>query len=348
MPDRPGSIPALALPARSRGRAGDLLAARGMDAGVARAILRRAHELATHPTSGSPSSQPSHRPLAERIIANVFLEDSTRTRLSFSIAAARLGAHAFDLTSAGSSVRKGEDLPDTVRTIDAMGVDAIVIRAPGPGSALVASRHARCPVINAGDGAHEHPTQALLDCLALAEASGRAPGFDFSSMRVVIAGDIASSRVARSNIALMTTLGAKVVCVGPPALLPESMASLGCEISRDLDAAIEHASAVMMLRIQFERHDGAPGSGPPKIPSQREYRAAYALTTERAQRLSKDAWIMHPGPMNRGLEIDASVADSPRSLISAQVEAGVRVRMAVLERAIAASENQPKAGEIAP
>lgn len=341
MSDRAGSIPARSTPSRSRGRAaGDLLAARGLDAGDARAILRRAHDLATH-------TQPTQK-LAGRIIANIFLEDSTRTRVSFTIAATRLGAQTVDLTSAGSSVQKGEDLPDTVRTIDAMGVDAIVIRAPGPGSALLASRHARCPVINAGDGSHEHPTQALLDCLTLCEASGRPPGFDMSSMRIVIAGDIASSRVARSNIALMTTLGAKVICVGPQALVPESMSSLGCEVSRDLDDAIETAHAVMMLRIQFERHDGAAGAGSPKIPSLREYRDGYALTAARAARLRDDAWIMHPGPVNRGIEIDAHVADGPRSLIGAQVEAGVRVRMAVLERAIAGDRNPENTGELAP
>lgn len=278
-----------------------------------------------------------------RIVANVFFEDSTRTRTSFAIAARRIGAEVVELVGSASSVNKGETLIDTARNVAAMGVDAIVTRTRQSGGAaniagaLDAFGH-NCAVVNGGDGRHEHPTQGLLDTLTLAEAHRRADTFDLSGLTVAIVGDVVSSRVARSNIAALTTLGAQVLCVGPAHMAPgsiESMAS-GVRVLNDMDQAVELADAVMMLRIQFERHDAGPPSGsegPKKnapIASVREYRAGYALTAERAQRMKRGAVVMHPGPINRNIELDAEVADGARSVVMRQVTLGVAVRMATL------------------
>lgn len=260
--------------------------------------------------------------LAGTTIANLFFEDSTRTRVSFTVAAQRLGASVVDLSGKGSSVSKGESLTDTARTVEAMGVGALVVRCAQSGGAGLIANAVSCAVINAGDGRHEHPTQALTDALTLARATGRESDFDFSGLRIAIVGDCAASRVARSNIACLTAMGAEVVCCGPPSMAPGSLESLGCAVSRDMDEVVGSVDAVMMLRIQFERSSS--------IGSPREYRDRYGLTRERGERMRPGAWVMHPGPMNRGLEIDGEVADGDRSLVLRQVESGPSVRMAAL------------------
>lgn len=273
-------------------------------------------------------------PLSGTLIANLFFEDSTRTRTSFSVAAKRLGGDTVDLMGFASSVNKGETLVDTSLNVEAMGVNAIVIRAKQSGAASMIARACKVPVINAGDGKHEHPTQGLLDTYTLAQAHGRLDDFDLRGLRVLIVGDIASSRVARSAIIGMSALGAKVVCVGPPGLAPAGLRGLGCDVSHELDEHLPGAHAVMMLRMQFERHDGeADKAGDRKssvIASVREYRDGYALTGARAERLRPECVVMHPGPMNRGIEIDGDVADGSRTVILRQVTNGVAVRMAVL------------------
>ncbi len=304
-----------------------------LDAGTIRGLLsatRGMHKVLSG--QGKPSAG---RWLDGKIVANLFFEDSTRTRTSFSVAAKRLGAQVVDLMGFASSVNKGETLVDTALNVEAMGVDAIVVRAKQSGAAGQIASAVKCPVINGGDGRHEHPTQGLLDTYTLAEAHGRLDGFDLSGLRVLIVGDVASSRVARSAIVGMSKLGAEVVCVGPPGLAPGGLSTLGCKVSHDLDGHLAKADAVMMLRMQFERHDGeaAGGGGERKsgvIASVREYRAGYALTAERATKLKAGCVVMHPGPMNRGIEIDGEVADGDRSVILRQVSNGVAVRMAVL------------------
>lgn len=267
--------------------------------------------------------------LDSTVTALVFLEDSTRTRLSFEIAAARLGGRTVVLSGKGSSVAKGESLADTVRTVEAMGVDAIVLRAGEDQGAQTAADALDCPLINAGAGAHEHPTQGLLDAYALAEAAGRLGSFDLGGLTLAVVGDIDHSRVARSDIAGMTALGARVVCVGPEAMCSDSISSLGCEVVRDFDSVIGEVDGVQMLRVQFERHADE------QIGSLEAYRASYALTEARAARMKEGAVVMHPGPANRGLEIDDVVADGPRSIIRRQVACGVWVRMAVLASCLA-------------
>jgi len=264
--------------------------------------------------------------LGDRLVANLFFEDSTRTRVSFSIAARRLGAVPLELDMESSSRSKGETLDDTGRTIAAMGVDAMVVRSREPGGPAIVDRAVACPVISAGDGRHEHPTQGLLDAYTIAEAHGRLDGFDLSGVRVAIAGDVANSRVARSDVAALAKLGADVVIAGPPSLAPASLESLGCEVSQDFDEVIESVDAVQMLRVQRER-GGATGS-------LRAYIKEYQLTPERAARMKDGAIVMHPGPMNRGVEIHPDVADGERSRIERQVSVGVLVRMAALSEAL--------------
>ncbi len=297
----------------------DLLALGDLDAGEIRALL---HETARFAPIANKTDKPLDV-LKGRTVATMFLEDSTRTRTSFTLAARRLGADVIDLSGSSSSISKGESLIDTVRTIEAMGIDALVVRAKPNGAAELVAKHAGCPVINAGDGCHEHPTQGLIDCFALAESQGRLETFDLSGLRVLIVGDVAHSRVARSAVAGMTKLGAQVTCVGTPALAPKSLSALGCGVSHDLDSLLAEADGVMMLRVQFERNAS--------IASAREYRAACGLTRERAGRMKPGAVVMHPGPMNRGLEIDGDVADSERSVVLRQVSVGVAVRMAALK-----------------
>ncbi len=273
-------------------------------------------------------------------IANLFFEDSTRTRSSFSRAARALGATVLDLSAKGSSTSKGETTLDTARNIEAMGVHALVIRHASSGAVEMVAQRVACSVINAGDGRHEHPTQGLLDALTLARnwSAGKSLNIDLRGRRIAIVGDVANSRVARSNIHALTKLGAHVTLVGPPTLCPPALRTLAekshsasIDVSADFDAVIDAVDAVMMLRIQFERLDGQV------FPSVREYRAGYALTADRAGRMKKDAVVMHPGPINRGLEMDAEVADGTRSVIMNQVSLGVAVRMAVLEACIRAT-----------
>ena len=288
--------------------------------------------------------------LGGRTVATAFFEPSTRTRLSFTLAAQRLGAAVIDLAASRSSISKGESMVDTARTLEAMGVDAIVMRTTQAGAAHLVSRSVSCPVVNAGDGKHAHPTQGLLDIAALAQATDRFDSLDLAGLCVAIVGDIVSSRVARSAIAGMTALGAKVTLVGPAHLVPASMTTLAREpgtvtIERTLEAVLEEADAIMLLRIQFERHAGNPArasqrtapiqsagvhaAGP--IASIRHYRDACALTRARAARMKPGAVLMHPGPVNRGLEIDSELVDDPRSLIASQVAWGLAVRAAALE-----------------
>jgi aspartate carbamoyltransferase catalytic subunit len=252
-----------------------------------------------------------------------FFEDSTRTRASFDLAARRLSADVATFAAGSSSLSKGESLRDTVETITAMGVDAIVVRHPHPGAPLAIARFTTAAVINAGDGRHQHPTQALLDAYTLREALG-----DIEGRRILLCGDILNSRVARSNITMFTKLGAEVIVCGPHTLLPphseSEMFGVPVEIVDDLDSVIPTIDVAYMLRIQHER------IGDAALPTIREYRSVYGLTAARADRLPPHAVVMHPGPMNRGVEIDPDVADSERSLITSQVANGVSTRMAVL------------------
>jgi aspartate carbamoyltransferase catalytic subunit len=259
--------------------------------------------------------------LAGMTIINAFFENSTRTRLSFEIAGKRLGADVVNMAASGSSVAKGETLIDTAMTLNAMRADAIVIRHASSGAVRLIADKVDCPVLNAGDGQHEHPTQGLLDALTIRHAKG-----DFGGLTVTICGDVLHSRVARSDIHCLTTLGANVRVCAPPALMPAGIEELKVTPFHDFDAALAGADVVMMLRLQQERMAGQ------FIPSPREYRHLYGLTLERLARAAPDALVMHPGPMNRGIEIDSQVADlAGRSAITTQVEMGVAIRMACLD-----------------
>ncbi|HUN31139.1 MAG TPA: aspartate carbamoyltransferase catalytic subunit [Trebonia sp.] len=269
--------------------------------------------------------------LRGRTVVNLFYEDSTRTRTSFEAAAKRLSADVINFSAKGSSVAKGESLKDTALTLEAMGADAIVIRHPASGAPHRLAGWVTGNVINAGDGTHEHPTQALLDAftmrqrLAAGGVGGSGPaGAGLDGVRVTIVGDVLHSRVARSNVLLLSRLGAEVTLVAPPTLMPYAVQTWPCGISYDLDAELGKSDVVMMLRVQHERMTAA------YFPSIREYRRRYGLDMTRMARMPDHAIVMHPGPMNRGVEIAAEVADSPRSTIVAQVANGVTVRMAVL------------------
>jgi aspartate carbamoyltransferase catalytic subunit len=257
--------------------------------------------------------------LRGRVVVNAFWEDSTRTRVSFQLAAQRLSADLVDFSEKTSSVNKGETLIDTARNIEAMGVDVIVIRHPAAGAAHLLSRTVKCSVVNAGDGAHEHPTQGLLDLYTIRERFGKVEG-----LKVAIVGDIANSRVARSNLFALTKLGAQVILVGPPTLLPRAFEQLGARVTHDLDSVIGEVDVVNMLRVQFERIKTS------QFPTVREFTGMYGLTWDRFQRCKKDVFVMHPGPMNRGIEIQSDIADGPQSGILQQVTNGLAVRMAVL------------------
>lgn len=265
--------------------------------------------------------QPSDHRLDGLTQINAFFENSTRTLLSFEIAGKRLGADVVNMHAAQSSVKKGETLIDTAMTLNAMRADVIVIRHGSSGAVQLIADKVDCPVLNAGDGWHEHPTQALLDALTIRRRRGSIAG-----QRVVICGDLMHSRVARSNILALTALAAEVRVVAPATLMPEGTDRMGIEAFSDFDAALEGADVVMMLRLQNERMSGA------FIPSTREYHLRYGLTAERLKRAKPDALVMHPGPMNRGIEITSEVADMPgRSAINEQVANGVAVRMACLD-----------------
>lgn len=257
--------------------------------------------------------------LRGKTIVNLFLEPSTRTRIAFEVAATRLSADVISLDMAASSTTKGETLRDTAQNIQALKADMIVIRHSAAGSPLYLSKLLRIPVVNAGDGSHEHPTQALLDCFTLVERLGSLQG-----KKITILGDILFSRVARSNIWAMTKLGAEVTLVGPSTLVPHWFTSMGVNVSHDLRSALVDSDAVMLLRIQHERQTST------HFPSLGEYTSMFGLNKTRAGWLKPDAIIMHPGPINRGVEIDSELADSGRSVILDQVTNGIAVRMAVL------------------
>ncbi len=266
--------------------------------------------------------------LAGLTIINAFFENSTRTLLSFEIAGKRLGADVVNMHAAQSSVKKGETLIDTAITLNAMRPDAIVIRHGSSGATQLIADKVDCPVLNAGDGQHEHPTQALLDALALRHALRKRGQMveDFTGLTITICGDILHSRVARSNVLCLQALGATVRLCAPPALMPKGVDSIGAQAFQDFDAALEGSDVVMMLRLQNERMQGQ------FIPSEREYHFLYGLTKERLGRAAPEALVMHPGPMNRGVEIESDVADMlDRSIITRQVEMGVAIRMACLD-----------------
>ncbi|MFN7130453.1 MAG: aspartate carbamoyltransferase catalytic subunit [Myxococcales bacterium] len=257
--------------------------------------------------------------LRGKTVVNLFFESSTRTRSSFEIAAKILSADAVNWTASGSSVSKGETLVDTARNLEAMRPDVLVIRHSASGAPHLVASHVRCAVINAGDGAHEHPSQALLDALTLTEKLG-----DLAGRTVAIVGDITHSRVARSNLRCLTKLGAKVRVCGPPTMIPLGIEQYGCTVHYTLAEALQGADAVMMLRIQTERMQE------PLFPSGREYARLYGLGLKNVELLKPDAVILHPGPVNRGVELAPEVADGPRSVILDQVENGVAVRMALI------------------
>ena len=284
-------------------------------------LLATAKELARI-TDGPNKKLPT---LRGKSIVNLFFEDSTRTRISFETAAKRLSADVINFSAKGSSVSKGESLKDTAQTLQAMGADAVVIRHGSSGAAkrLADTQWISATVINAGDGTHEHPTQALLDAFTIKEHL-RADAQDLSGVNVVIVGDILHSRVARSNVLLLDKLGAKITLVAPPTLLPVGVSEWPVEVSYNLDDVIDKCDVIMMLRIQLERMQDS------YFPTEREYARRFGLNSLRLSKLKSTAIVMHPGPMNRGLEISADSADDVRSVVVDQVKNGVSVRMAVL------------------
>ena len=293
----------------------DLLGLRELSADEIRLILQTAEsfrEISLRPIKKVPA-------LRGKTVVNLFFEPSTRTRTSFELAGKRLSADIVNIATQSSSLSKGETVLDTIRNLEALKVDILVIRHAAAGVPHLIARHAASSVINAGDGAHEHPTQALLDLFTIQEKKGRIEGLNVS-----IIGDIAHSRVARSDIWGLTKLGARVTVCGPPTLLPTQIEQLGVRSTHDVEEAIRRADVLMLLRIQHERQEAM------LVPSLREYRLRYGLDRERLARAKPDVLIMHPGPINRGVELDSSVADGPFSVILDQVTNGLAVRMAAL------------------
>ncbi|MEO6501181.1 MAG: aspartate carbamoyltransferase catalytic subunit [Jatrophihabitantaceae bacterium] len=318
-----------------------LLSAADLDAASAIQILDSAEQM-----DAIQNRQVKKLPaLRGRTIVNLFFEDSTRTRSSFEIAGKWLSADVINVSAKGSSVSKGESLRDTALTVAALGIDALVVRHPSSGAVQRITEWVDCHVINAGDGTHEHPTQALLDAFSLRRRLGGLTG-----RHVVIVGDLTHSRVARSNLALLTTLGAQVTLVAPPTLMPAGVHGWNCVTSWDLDATLAgkvagDVDAVMMLRVQRERMGRGSGGGDDAsraavgyFPTEREYAIGYGLSPARLELLPEHAPVLHPGPMNRGLEISSAAADSGRSLVLEQVRAGVAVRMAVLYHLLAGAD----------
>ncbi len=296
-------------------RSRHLLGITGLDPGEIELILETAvamKEIGTRPIKKVPT-------MRGRTVINLFMEPSTRTRMSFELAEKRLSADTLGMTTAGSSVVKGETLIDTARTLEAMAPDMIVLRHHASGAPHMLAKVGRASIINAGDGMHEHPTQALLDAFTMIEHKGRLKG-----LHVAIVGDLIHSRVLRSNALLLSRMGADVRACGPATLIPPGLERLGVTVTRSIDAAVEGADVVMMLRVQHERMHGL------FLPSVREYFTEFGLTPRRLERAAPDVIVMHPGPMNRGVEIDSEVADGPWSVILDQVANGVAVRMAVL------------------
>jgi aspartate carbamoyltransferase catalytic subunit len=311
-----------------------LLSAGDLDRDGAIHILDTAERLAQAMAGREVRKLPT---LRGRTVVNLFYEDSTRTRISFEVAAKRLSADVINFSAKGSSVSKGESLKDTALTLQAMGADAVVCRHWASGAPRRLATWVDGSVVNAGDGTHEHPTQALLDSYTLRQhltgthspgndspAAGSAIGADLAGRRIVIVGDVLHSRVARSNVLLLSTLGADVTLVAPPTLIPVGIEDWPAEVSYDLDSALSGADAVMMLRVQRERMDGA------FFPTAREYSRGYGLDARRRSLIAPHGLVMHPGPMNRGMEISPDVADGNGSVIVEQVANGVTVRMAVL------------------
>ena len=293
----------------------DLLGLRELSAEEIRLILRTAEsfrEISLRPIKKVPA-------LRGKTVVNLFFEPSTRTRTSFELAAKRLSADIVNIATQSSSLSKGETILDTVRNLEALKVDVLVIRHAAAGVPHLIARQASSSVINAGDGAHEHPTQALLDLFTIQEKKGRIEGLNVS-----IVGDIAHSRVARSNIWGLTKLGARVTVCGPPTLMPTRIEELGVRVTHEINSAIREADVVMLLRIQHERQEAV------LVPSLREYRLRYGIDRDRLALGKPDLLIMHPGPVNRGVELDSSVADGPFSVILDQVTNGLAVRMAAL------------------
>jgi aspartate carbamoyltransferase catalytic subunit len=299
----------------------NLLSAADLDKQQAISILDLAHEM-DEVNDREIKKLPT---LRGKTVVNLFFEDSTRTRISFELAAKRLSADVISFSAKGSSASKGESLKDTAQTLEAMGADVIVLRHSASGSAhqLATSGWVESSIINAGDGTHEHPSQALLDAFTIRKHLGMG-GSDLSGLSVAIVGDILHSRVARSNVLLLSLLGAKVTLVAPPTLLPVGIHNWPATVSYDLDSVIPYVDVVMMLRVQQERMSDL------FFPNAREYSRYFGLNTERMSTMKSGAIVMHPGPMNRGLEISAEVADSARSVITEQVTNGVSVRMAIL------------------
>jgi aspartate carbamoyltransferase catalytic subunit len=292
-----------------------LLGIKGLEKGQIETILDTAtnfSELLQAPVKKTPA-------LRDITIANLFFENSTRTRVSFELAEKRLGADIINFSSSSSSVKKGETLIDTVNNILSMKVDMVVMRHPAPGACLFLSKHIDAQIVNAGDGTHEHPTQALLDAFSIKQKLG-----DVAGKKVVIVGDIKHSRVALSNIYCLQLLGAEVMVCGPATLIPKHIDKLGVKVSHNLDEALKWCDVANMLRIQLERQDQR------FFPSLREYSTLYGLDLNRLNKLDKEITIMHPGPINRGVEISSDIADSEHSIILQQVENGVAVRMSVL------------------
>ena len=288
--------------------------------GLNRIDIETLLDLADEAVEVSRQVEKKRNVLRGRTQINLFFEASTRTQSSFELAGKRLGADVMNMSVANSSVKKGETLIDTAATLNAMRPDLIVVRHDQAGAVHLLARKVDCSVINAGDGQHEHPTQALLDALTIRRTKGPIDG-----LTVAICGDILHSRVARSNFLLLTQLGARVRVCGPSTLLPSGIERMGVEVYRDMEAALDGADIVMMLRLQRERMNGA------FIPSTREYYRFWGLDEDKLARAAPGALVMHPGPMNRGVEISSEVADGAQSLIREQVEMGVAVRMAVLE-----------------
>ncbi len=288
--------------------------------GMSRPEIERLLDMAEEAVNVSRQVEKRRSVLRGRTLINLFFEASTRTQASFELAGKRLGADVMNMSVSTSSVSKGETLIDTAVTLNAMRPDLIVVRHNHSGAVNLLARKVSCAVINAGDGSHEHPTQALLDALTIRRNKGRIEG-----LIVAICGDVLHSRVARSNIISLATLGARVRVVAPSTLLPVGIERFGVEVHRSMESGIRDADIVMMLRIQRERMEGA------FLPSLKEFAQFFGLDDDKLKWAKPDALVMHPGPMNRGVEISSSVADGPRSLITEQVEMGVAVRMAVLE-----------------
>ena len=298
-------------------------------------ILDTAQELA-RVSDGPMKKLPT---LRGRTIVNLFAEDSTRTRISFEAAAKRLSADVINFSAKGSSISKGESLKDTAMTLQAMGADAVIIRHSASGAAqrLADSKWMSGSVINAGDGTHEHPSQALLDAFTIRKHLSKGAN-DLTGLRIAIVGDVLHSRVARSNVLLLSKLGAQVVLVAPPTLLPVGIQSWPCQISYDLDEVISSVDAIMMLRIQLERMSEM------YFPNAREYSRYFGLNSDRIRAMKSDSIVMHPGPMNRGLEITADAADGARSVIVEQVTNGVSIRMAILYLLLAGNQDAMERG----